>query len=97
MYGNKVTTARPGATQTVTTSGTSAASSNGFGSSTFFVRVVCTEDCHIVFGASPTATTSDLFLPANTVEYFTVTSGQKIAAIQNSAGGSLYVTEMSAG
>ena len=80
--------------QVVTISGTSAPVTNAFGSQTYAVRVVADTDSYITFGASPTATTSDVLLPANTVEYFTVTPGQKIAFIQKTAGGLGNVTEL---
>lgn len=83
-----------GTTQTITTSGSSAAISTAFGNNTRLVRIVATEDVHLEFATSPTATTSDPFLPANQVEYFRVTAGDKVAAIQNSAAGTVYVTEM---
>jgi hypothetical protein len=35
-----------------------------------------------------------MYLPANQVEYFLVTGGEKVAAIRASADGTLYVTEM---
>ena len=84
----------PGTTQTITTSGSSAAISTAFATGTTVVRIVATEDVNIKFGSSPTATTSDPFIPANQVEYFKVTAGEKVAAIQNSAAGTCYVTEM---
>ena len=83
----------PGTCQAITTSGSSAASS-AFASSTRVVRLVATQDVNFIFGASPTATTSHNFLPSGQVEYMKVTGGEKIAAIQNSAAGTLYVTEM---
>lgn len=83
-----------GSTQTITTSGSSAAISTAFASGTRIVRIVATEDIHLKFATSPTAATSDPFLPANQVEYFKVTAGEKVAAIQNSAAGTVYVTEM---
>lgn len=84
----------PGTTQTITTSGSSAAISTAFATGTTVVRIVATEDVNIKFGSTPTATTSDPFIPANQVEYFKVTAGEKVAAIQNSAAGTCYVTEM---
>jgi hypothetical protein len=84
----------PGTTQTITTSGSSAAISTAFATGTTVVRIVATADIHLKFATSPTATTSDPFLPANQVEYFKVTAGEKVAAIQNSAAGTVYVTEM---
>jgi hypothetical protein len=51
---------------------------------------------------SATATTANPFLPANTVEYVTVTPGQRIAAIKaatnglvTATAGTLWVTELS--
>jgi len=84
----------PGTTQTITTSGSSAAISTAFATGTTVVRIVATEDVNIKFGSTPTATTSDPFIPANQVEYFKVTAGEKVAAIQNSTAGTCYVTEM---
>ena len=34
-------------------------------------------------------------MPADTVEYFTCSPGEKVSAIQQSAGGTLHVTEVS--
>ncbi|WP_286943379.1 hypothetical protein [Acinetobacter sp. UBA6526] len=85
----------PGTTQTITTSGSSAATSSAFAAGTTVVRIVATKDCHITFAASPTATTSLPFMPANQVEYFKVTAGEKCAAIQSSEAGTVFVTEMS--
>lgn len=80
--------------QTVSVSGTSAAVTNAFGSGTTVIRLVSTTDCYLKFGASPTATSSDILLPANVVEYFGASPGVKIAALQRSSSGTLYVTEM---
>lgn len=85
---------RPGTTQKVTVSDTSAAVSNAFGSGIHKLRIVSDTDCHFVLGASPTATTSDPYLPADTVEYITVSQGEKIAFLQDSAGGNAYATEV---
>lgn len=85
---------RPVTTQKVTTSGTSAATSNAIGNGIYVVRLVCTEECYIAIGASPTATANDFLLPADTVEYFGIRGGQKVAALQVSTGGTLFVTEM---
>lgn len=80
-------------TSVVAISGSSAASP-AFSSQTSVVRVVSTTDCFVRFDANPTATTSHMYLPAGVVEYFLVTSGHRIAGIQRSAAGNLYVTEM---
>ena len=83
-----------GTTQTVSVTGNSAANSTAFAAGTTVVRVVSTTDCHIIFATSPTATTSTAYLPANQVEYFKATAGEKIAAIRANSNGTLYVTEM---
>lgn len=62
---------------TTTTSATSA-----FASTTFQVRVVASAAVNFTVGdGTPTATTSSPLLPANWVEYITVTPGQKLAAL----------------
>jgi hypothetical protein len=86
---------RQGATQKVAYTGTAGTITNGVGAQTYQVRVVTTTDAFILIGDSPTATTSDMPTFAGLPEYFTITPGQKVSAIQSSAGGSLYVTELS--
>ena len=80
--------------QSVAFTGTSAAITNAFGAGVTVIRVVSTTDCFIKFGSAPTATTSDMPLIANVVEYFGASPGVKIAAIQKASAGTLYVTEM---
>jgi hypothetical protein len=64
------------------------------GSQTRQVRVVVTTAAYIKIGNSPTATTSDVYMPADSPEYFTCTPGQKVSAVQVSSGGTLHVTEL---
>jgi hypothetical protein len=85
---------KPVTTQTVSISGTSAATSNAVGSNTTVVRIISDTACHYVIGASPTATTSSPYLPANVFEYVRVTPGvDKVAFIQSASSGSAYVSE----
>lgn len=86
---------RPGTTQNASYTGTAGVITNPVGVQTYKVRIAVTTDAFVSFGAAPTATTSDVFMPAGSVEYFTITPGQKVSAIQSSAGGSVYVTEIS--
>lgn len=83
-------------TQKVSVSGTSAATTNTIGGERTWavVRLLSTTDCHVAFAASPTATTNNMLLKANMPEYFKMNSGDKVAAIQSSASGTLYVTHM---
>jgi hypothetical protein len=61
------------------------------------VRLVATVACHISVGSNPTATTSNLYLPAGTPEYFLIDSGQKIAAVKatGAADGQLFISPAS--
>ena len=68
--------------------------SSAVNSRTSIVRIMCTSDCYIAFGSSPTATTGDMILPANQPEYFTMVGAEKVSAIQVAEGGTLHVTEM---
>jgi hypothetical protein len=90
----KQPSSRPGATQNVAYTGTAGVVSNGVSDGVFQVRVNCSTDAYIAFGAAPTATTSDIFMAAGRPEYFTVSPGQKVSAVQASSGGTLSVSEM---
>ena len=85
-----------GTEQTISVASSSEATSNAFADTSGVVRVVSTTDCHLAFAASPTATTSNTYLPANQVEYFKVPAPgtSKLAAIRANADGTLFVTEM---
>ena len=78
-----------------TLSGTSQASS-AFGAQTQQVRIATSEQpAYVVIGdGTPTATSSGALMPANWVDYFTVTPGQKVAVLQAGTAGSLSVSEM---
>lgn len=69
----------PIAEQAVTFS-TSTASS-AFNTQTRLVRILADANCHVEVGSAPTATTSNMYLPAGVPEYFTVQPGDKIAAV----------------
>lgn len=61
------------------------------------VRLTPTTDCHVAFGANPTAAADGtcMFLPASQPIVLAFTSGNKIAVIQNAAAGTLFITVMS--
>lgn len=87
----------PSTTQTVTISGTSAATANALSKNTVVIRVLATTACFIRIGTgTPTATIADVPIPANVPEYFRVNGYEtvKVAGIQLSSGGALYITEM---
>jgi hypothetical protein len=82
--------------QVVTVGAASATHTNPFGAGITIVRICATTACHVRMG-NPTATavTTDMYVPPNVPMFLSVAPGQKIAAIQNAAGGFLHVTEMS--
>lgn len=84
----------PGTCQVKAFTGTTGQSS-AFGANTTIVRLHATEDCHVVFGSSPTAVADGtcIFLPADQTEYFGVVGGQKLAVIRDSVSGNLFITE----
>ena len=84
---------RPGTTQVVAYTGTAGTISNAV--STSVIRVWLSTAGYIAIGAAPSATTSDIPMPANTPEYFIVSTGDKVSAIQSASGGNLHVTAMS--
>lgn len=87
-----VGTARLGAFQSIAYTGTAGTIANPLSSQCYRVRVVVSTDAYITTDGS-TATVGATYLPALTPEYFTVSPGQKVSAIQVAAGGTLYVTE----
>jgi hypothetical protein len=77
-------------TEKVISSGTSAQSA-AFADNIYYVRVVADAACHIEFGTSPTATTSKIYVPADDIEYFKVSPGEKVAVIGTV---NLYVSQL---
>ena len=73
----------------------SAANSNAFSSHIRKVRVATTTDCHIAIGKSAVATTNDpLMIAAGGAECFVTSEGERLSCIQQTAGGTLTVTEL---
>jgi hypothetical protein len=87
-------TGRLGTHQSVAYTGTAGTITNAVGTGVQKVRVVVTTAAYIKIGSSPTATTSDVYIPADSPEYFTIAAGEKVSAIQSASGGSLHVTEI---
>jgi hypothetical protein len=99
---SKHNSSRIGSTQTIAYD-SSVGITNAFGPETFQVRLVANSGCCYRIGdGAQTAIASDPYLPANAVEYVTVSPGQRIAAIKaatnglvTATAGTLWVTEMS--
>ena len=60
---------------------TTAVASAVFAAGTKMVRIVSDGNCHLLFGADPTATVNNKLVAASAVEYFGVIEGQKVSAI----------------
>lgn len=69
------------ATEDINTSTTSA-QSTAFDSQTRFVRILSDANVRVRFGVNPTATATDMPIRADSPEYFAVTSGLRLAAIE---------------
>lgn len=69
--------------------------SAALGARTSVVSLYATQDCHIKTGANPTAVAdgTNYFLPKLVQRFIGVKPGDKIAAIKDSAGGNLFITE----
>jgi hypothetical protein len=80
--------------QSVAYTGTAGTIANAVGSYTKAVRVYCTTDAFVKISQSPTATSADVPISAGIPEYFAIHPGEKVSAIQQSAGGTLHVTEL---
>lgn len=78
----------------ITVSGTTAPSA-AFGAQTYAIRVCSSTLCFINVGdGTPVATAANALLPANWIEYILVSPGQKVAFLQQTAGGVASVTEL---
>jgi len=60
----------------------SSTSSSAVDKSAKFVCLTGDAACHIAIGASPTATTSKRYLPANTPRFYRIRGGEKVACIE---------------
>ncbi len=76
------------ATQAVAYTGTSATATNPFGAQTYQIRIAANSACFVKVGnGSLTAAQTDVYLPANTIDYLMVSPGQSIAAVQATTNG----------
>jgi hypothetical protein len=61
---------------------------------TYKVRVLVTTDAFVTTDGSTPSSTNGAYVVASSPEYFTTTPGQSVKAVQVSAAGTLYVTEL---
>lgn len=93
MKNHDVTMRYSGVSRVATTSGT-AASLTAISNHITDVRIVCTANCWYNVGAVATAAAGSVYLPTAVVEYIHVSPGQVISVIQDSAGGTFNMAEM---
>jgi hypothetical protein len=79
----------PGATIKLVLTGASVASAVVNATDNQLIRVVATAAMNITVGSAPTATNSDMYLPAACVEYYIIPANTKVAAIGT---GDVYIT-----
>lgn len=88
-------TGRLGTVQSASYTGTAGTITNPVGPQTYRVRVLVTTDAYVRIGNNPTAVSGDTYMTGLVPEYFTITPGQKVSAVEVSSGGTLNVTEIS--
>lgn len=91
--GEAIQALRPSITHTLNFTGISTATPV-FQKTTVVVRVYATQDCFVDFGVTPVADNTQMPLPGGLVEFFKVEDNDKIAAIQDTSAGTLYITEL---
>lgn len=87
-------TGRFGTHQSVAYTGTAGTISTAITQAVKKARIVVTSAAYVKIGVSPTATNSDVYMAADSPEYVSIMPGEKVSAIQVSAGGTLHVTEI---
>lgn len=87
-------TGRLGTHQSAAYTGTAGTITNAMTAGIHKARVVVTTAAYIKIGSSPTAAATDVYMAADSPEYFTISEGEKVSAIQVSSGGTLHVTEI---
>jgi orotate phosphoribosyltransferase len=81
--GQSVAVTPPIFDQTPLAIGASSVASAAFNAKTGLVRIETDAICSLAWGATPVATANNMRMNANTVEYFAVQAGAKVAVITN--------------
>lgn len=82
-----------GSSQNITTSGTAANNATAFGDNVSIIRITATEDIRYRIGPTAVAVATDTFLPAGAVEYVGIADADRLSVIQDTAPGSVNVSE----
>jgi len=86
----------PGTVQNIAIGASSVPTTNAVGAGTAIIRIAVNADAYVAFGASPTATSANMIMPAGSVEFIAVDAGvTKVAVIQiGSSSGFASITEL---
>jgi hypothetical protein len=95
LYGRSIGYPDYSTTQTITVAAASAAIATALKGNATFLMTADT-DCHVRFATTPVAVTTDhpIFAGADWLVHVPKGSTLKVAAIQKSAGGTLWITEL---
>ena len=81
--------------QLISLTNSSVATTNAISTSNGIVRIAVTNACYMKTAIAPTATTADTLLPAGSVSFFAIPSGNKVALLGITAStGTATVTAM---
>lgn len=80
--------------QHVSYTGTAGVVAAGVSAGVTKIRVLVTTDAFVTMDGTTPSATAGAYVPALSPEYFTVSPGQIVKAVQVSAGGDLYVVEL---
>jgi len=84
-----------GTNQNLALSTTHAVTSNALSADATAIRVATNVDVYISVGSAPTATTTDILLPAGTIDYLLVEPSDKVSGEAVAGTGVMSVTECS--
>lgn len=85
---------RMGTVQSVAYTGTHGVITNGVAEKTRLAIVWCSTDAHIAIGTAPVATTASRPVTGKVEVLVQLDPGDKISAIQQATGGTMWVTEL---
>jgi len=92
--GNPFPAFRMGAVHKIAYTGTAGVIAAAVSEKCKLALVWCSTDAHIAIGAAPTAVVTDRPVTAKVDVLVALQASDKVSAIQQSAGGDLYVTEL---
>lgn len=100
-FWSKQPSSRPLLSESVNAGSTAALSTVVFGTETYQIRVATSTVSWLLIDTAPSVSstvvlTTGILMPANTIDYFTVTPGQRASVLSSVAAGAsqIYITQM---